>query len=185
MCVILNVNHHSYMMTVSFFPSVTKSTNLSLWTSLWDGEMLAEYLGNAEAWSFSDMDVIQPGEKVFQSFHVSKLTGSAPREVKEIINSIYNSDQDTLLENIKSIEKKFDLKYFGRLVSLYSHKIAFINKKSEKPVIYKATRVKDSSLLGLTALKVSSQLGDKADIASLIEEGLIPAQLSGVLLKHL
>ena len=123
--------------------------------------MLAEYLGNAEAWSFSDMDVIQPGEKVFKSF------------------------QDILLENIKPIEKKFDLKYFGRLVSLYSHKIAFINKKSEKPVIYKATRVKDSSLLGLTASKVSSQLGDKADIASLIEEGLIPAQLRGVLLKHL
>ena len=147
--------------------------------------MLAEYLGNAEAWSFLDMDVIQPGEKVFQLFHVSKLAGSAPRKVKEIITSIYNSDQDILFENIKPIEKRFDLKYFGRLVGLYSHKIAFINKKSEKPVIYKATRVKNSSLLWLAASKVSSQLGDKSDIASLIDEGLIPAELKDVLLKTL
>ena len=88
--------------------------------------MLAEYLGNAEAWSFSDMDVIQPGEKVFKSFHVSKLTGSAPREVKEIITSIYNSDQDILLENTKPIEKKFDLKYFERNCSKTKGRFQFM-----------------------------------------------------------
>ena len=30
--------------------------------------MLAEYLGNAEAWSFLDMDVIQPGETLSLCF---------------------------------------------------------------------------------------------------------------------
>ena len=102
MCVILSVNHHSYMSNVTFFIAwwnQRNSTNLLPYNQF--VKMLAEYLGNAEAWSFLDMDVIQPGEKVFQLFHVSKLAGSAPRKVKEIITSIYNSDQDILFENIK------------------------------------------------------------------------------------
>ena len=131
-------------------------------------------------------DKVRAGEHRFQLYHVSTLAGPAPRNLKKILASIFNGkDINTLYELLKPIERRFKLKYWGRIDTLCHHSIAFINYHTGQPVVYKASKLRKISLKELAAQRVAAELGDIIDIESLIDQYLLPASLKTVLLKHL
>ena len=130
-------------------------------------------------------DKVGEGEHRFQLYHISTLAGPAPRNLKKILASVFNSDINTLYSLLRQIERKSDLRYWGRISTLYHHSVAFVNIKTGQPVVYKASKLRKFSLEELAAEKVAAELGDIRDIESLIGQCLLPASLKTVLLKHL
>ena len=131
-------------------------------------------------------DKAKAGEHRFQLYHISTLAGPAPRNLKRILASVFNSkDINTLYGLLKPIERRFKLKYWGRIDTLCHHSIAFINYHTGHPVVYKASKLRKFSLEELAAERVAAELGDITDIESLISQYLLPASLKTVLLKHL
>ena len=89
-------------------------------------------------WSTCDMNEIREGEQTFELFHISTLLGSAPKDLKKILTSIWNSDIGNLIQNLKPIERRFNLEYRGRIDWHYEHKIAFIDKQTDEYLVLKA-----------------------------------------------
>ena len=136
-------------------------------------------------WICSDMNEIREGEQTFELFHISTLIGSAPKDFKKILTSIWNTDIGKLYQNLKPIERRFNLEYRGRLDMFYEHKIAFIDKQTDEYLVLKASKFRECSLKKLAAAKVSSELGGITDVTSIIQQALIPIHLQDVLLKYL
>ena len=130
-------------------------------------------------------DQVGKGEHRFELYHVNTLAGPAPRKLKKMILSVFNSNTNDLYSLLKPIERKFNLQYWGRIDMVDEHSIAFVNKETHQPVVFKASRLRKGSLAELAAQKVASELGDITDIESVINQGLIPASLRDILLKHL
>ena len=130
-------------------------------------------------------DQAREGEHVFQLCHISTLAGPAPRSVKRIIASVYNSSINNLYNFLSPIEKEFNLQYWGRIDTLHQSSIAFVDKQTRLPVVFKASKLRKSSLAELSAQKVASELGNITDIELILEQRLIPASLKTILLKHI
>ena len=130
-------------------------------------------------------DQIGMGEQRFELYHVKTLAGPATRKLKKMIASVFNSDTNDFYSLLKPIEREFNLKYWGRLDMIDERSIAFVNKETHQPVVFKVSKLRKGSLAELAAQRVASELGNITEIESLVAQGLIPVTLRNILLKHL
>ena len=130
-------------------------------------------------------DQIGMGEQRFELYHVKTLAGPTTRKLKKMIASVFNSDTNDFYSLLKPIEREFNLKYWGRIDMINEHSIAFVDKETRQPVVFKVSRLRKSSLAELAAQKVASELGDVTDVETIIGQCSIPATLRSILLRHL
>ena len=129
-------------------------------------------------------DLYLDGKSVFVKSHVSTLEGSAPRSLKKLLASIWNSNRARIYENLQPIEIRHQFKYLGCSINLYEEKVIFRDMQNQEITVLKISRVGDISLKEFAAASVSSELGSAADIQLIIKQGLCPAHLKDVLVKY-
>ena len=139
----------------------------------------------------------KPETRMFETWHISTPTGSAPRDLKKILKNIWNTKE---FENDK--EK---IKYLEFLESEIeaTYKLEFLvwggcdkwphddflgfqsNSHSQEKIMFRVSKKKVFSLLNIAAATVSLELEHINDIQSLIVNGCIPASLENILVKYI
>ena len=132
-------------------------------------------------------NIVGDGEKIFVKYHIFTLEGTVPRNLKKILDLIWNRKFDDFYTLLRPFEDKFHLKYIGQSITSYQDVIFFMNKETEAEVILKASKIRGFSLKDIAAAKISSQLNtaDEGSLSLIISEGLVPACLKDIILKYL
>ena len=130
-------------------------------------------------------DKVGDGENIFVKWHIFTLEGTVPRNLKKILDLIWNTKSDYFYDVLRPIEDKFHLKYVGRRISLYQDVIFFMNKETQTHLILMASKIQGFSLKDIAAAKISSQLNTVDDGRLIISQGLVPASLKDLILKYL
>ena len=132
-------------------------------------------------------NIVGDGEKIFVKYHIFTLEGTVPRNLKKILDLIWNRKFDDFYTLLRPFEDKFHLKYIGQSITLYQDVIFFMNKETGAEVILKASKIRGFSLKDIAAAKISSQLNtaDEGSLSLIISEGLVPACLKDIILKYL
>ena len=145
-------------------------------------------------------------EKMFESWHISSVTGFATRELKQLLKKIWDSDKGEVLLNAedgcKELSKTFLTDHNLKLNGVYKCKvnstipnedwIFFSNLSKNNSIpdlqmsnsILRATKKRGLSLLELSAAAVSFDLQSVDDIKSLIDNGEVPPSLENILIKY-
>ena len=84
-------------------------------------------------------NIVGDGEKIFVKYHIFTLEGTVPRNLKKILDLIWNRKCDDFYTLRRPIEDKFHLHYMGRSITLYQDVIFFMNKETGAEVILKAS----------------------------------------------
>ena len=130
-------------------------------------------------------NIVGDGEKIFVKYHIFTLEGTVPRNLKKILDLIWNRKFDDFYTLLRPFEDKFHLKYIGQSITLYQDVIFFMNKETGAEVILKASKIRGFSLKDIAAAKISSQLNTADEGSLIISEGLVPACLKDIILKYL
>ena len=142
-------------------------------------------------------NIVGDGEKIFVKYHIFTLEGTVPRNLKKILDLIWNRKFDDFYTLLRPFEDKFHLKYIGQSITLYQDEnnrksggiceriIFFMNKETGAEVILKASKIRGFSLKDIAAAKISSQLNTADEGSLIISEGLVPACLKDIILKYL
>ena len=132
-------------------------------------------------------NIVGDGEKIFVKYHIFTLEGTVPRNLKKILDIIWNGKFDDFYTLLRPFEDKFHLKYIGQSITSYQDVIFFMNKETGAEVILKASKIRGFSLKDIAAAKISSQLNtaDEGSLSLIISEGLVPACLKDIILKYL
>ena len=128
-------------------------------------------------------------QKMFESWHISTPTGSAPRSLKKILKKFWNGKEFEMVNVIYSeIVTQFELEFetWGEGNQWPNDDfLGFKSLNSQKDMMLKASRKKGFSLQDLAAAAVSLELEHIDDIGSLIVNGCIPATLENILIKYI
>ena len=132
-------------------------------------------------------NIVGDGEKIFVKYHIFTLEGTVPRNLKKILDLIWNRKFDDFYTLLRPFEDKFHLKYIGQSITSYQDVIFFMNKETGAENILKASKIRGFSLKDIAAAKISSQLNtaDEGSLSLIISEGLVPACLKDIILKYL
>ncbi len=130
-------------------------------------------------------DEVGDGENIFVNWHIFTLEGTVPRNLKKILDLIWNTNTNYFYDVLRPIEDKFHLKYVGRRISLYQDIIFFMNKETQTHLILMASKIQGFSLKDIAAAKISSQLNTVDDGRLIISQGLVPASLKDLIPKYL
>lgn len=133
--------------------------------------------------------------RMFDTWHISTPTGSAPKDLKKILKTIWNDQEceQIFLKNLKEfIDKglrdnfKLEFLLWGDC-DQWPHDDfwGFQSLNSQEKILLRASKKKVFSLRNIAAAAVSLELEHINDIHSLIVNGCIPASLENILVKYI
>ena len=133
--------------------------------------------------------------RMFDTWHISTPTGSAPKALKKILKTIWNDQEceQIFLKNLKEfIDKglrdnfKLEFLLWGDCDQWQHDDFwGFQSLNSQEKILLRASKKKVFSLRNIAAAAVSLELEHINDIHSLIVNGCIPASLENILVKYI
>lgn len=129
-------------------------------------------------------------EKKFETWHVSSPSGFAPRDLKKMVKTLWDTyTQETQrAEHTHEIETKFKLE-----LAVWAEGCQWPNQDflgfhsfdSAQQILLRIRKTRGFSLQNLAAAVVCLQLEHIDDISTLIKNGDIPASTENLLLKYI
>ena len=129
------------------------------------------------------------GEKIFETWHTSTISGLASQNLKNSLTYIWNCEKSVRMRRWKLslIEERFEIPNPSIHILNKEENVLYLQRQSssQEELTLKVSKIRRLSLQDMVASKFCERIASQKQIQSLLETGEIPHSVTDILLKYL
>ena len=129
------------------------------------------------------------GEKIFETWHISTISGLASQNLKNSLTYIWNCEKSVRMRRWKLslIEERFEIPNPSIHILNKEENVLYLQRQSssQEELTLRVSKIRRLSLQDMAASKFCERIASQKQIQSLLEKGEIPHSVTDILLKYL